>query len=105
VLRAGEKRHLELLQKNCPAPQQLVLKAGCQVMLLKVSLNLMRLSSSALMAHFCVFLHAQNLDQKAGLVNGSRGVVVGFSPEVAEDYGQSAPAGLYDTDPPPPPLL
>jgi len=51
----GEEPHLGTLQKNCPAPDKLVLKRGAQVMLLK------------------------NLDAAHGLVNGARGVVVDFT--------------------------
>lgn len=53
----GEKHHIDAFNKNCPAPQTLELKVGAQVMLLV------------------------NLDTSAGLVNGSIGVVKGFSPE------------------------
>ncbi len=51
----------QMLQNNCNAPELLVLKEGAQVMLLK------------------------NLSTERGLVNGSRGVVVGFQ-EAEEDY-------------------
>lgn len=50
----GPRAGREILQKNCRAPLELVLKVGAQVVLLK------------------------NLDVENGLANGSRGVVVGF---------------------------
>ena len=50
----GEKRFLEILQGSCPAPSELKLKIGAQVLLLK------------------------NISPKNGLINGARGVVVEF---------------------------
>lgn len=51
----GVEPHLSTLQKNCPAPAELVLKPRAQVILLK------------------------NLNQELGLVNGARGTVLGFT--------------------------
>ncbi len=51
----GRNPFLRELQTSCPAPAKLELKVNTQVLLVK------------------------NLDAKMGLVNGSRGVVVGFS--------------------------
>lgn len=52
----GHQNYAKFFDKNCPAPPILRLKVGTQVMLLV------------------------NVDVKAGLVNGSMGVVDGFSP-------------------------
>eukprot|EP01117_Protostelium_nocturnum_P009436 TRINITY_DN3367_c0_g2_i2.p1 TRINITY_DN3367_c0_g2~~TRINITY_DN3367_c0_g2_i2.p1 ORF type:complete len:715 (-),score=172.83 TRINITY_DN3367_c0_g2_i2:1883-4027(-) len=49
----GKSPHLELLQSHCAAPSELKLKVGCQVLLLKNS-------------------------KRKNLVNGLRGVVIGF---------------------------
>eukprot|EP01132_Coremiostelium_polycephalum_P005078 gene5078-6321_t len=51
---SGHKDLIALLDKDCPAPQKLVLKVGAQVVLLR------------------------KLPNNPSLVNGSRGVVVGF---------------------------
>lgn len=52
---SGESGYLSSLQSNCPARAHITLRAGAQVILLKC------------------------LDAKAGLVNGARGVVTGFT--------------------------
>jgi hypothetical protein len=63
----GYEPHLSTLQKNCPAPAELVLKPRTQVILLK------------------------NLSAEEGLVNGARGVVMGFDTR-PDDQGSVGPA-------------
>lgn len=58
-----------LLETSCPAPRELQLKVGAQVMLVK------------------------SLDIAKGLVNGSRGVVTGFADGAAGKVGSAAAAG------------
>ncbi len=53
----GDKKKVELLQKNCIAQQSLALKIGAQVMMTK------------------------NTYQKDGIINGSLGIIEGFSPK------------------------
>lgn len=53
-LDSGENRHLETLDRNCPASKVITLKKDAQVMLL------------------------YNIDLESGLVNGSVGIVTGF---------------------------
>ena len=53
----GKQDKVELLRKNCIAPDELHLKVGAQVMMLK------------------------NTYAKDGIINGSIGVVIGFSPK------------------------
>lgn len=53
----GDDRHTESFNKNCPAPEELLLKIGAQVVLLA------------------------NLDVEEGFVNGAVGVVKGFTPD------------------------
>ncbi len=61
----GDERHREHFRRNCPAPEILRLKPGAKVMLLK------------------------NLDVTGGFVNGSVGVVKGFTPSgVDVDFGK-----------------
>ena len=52
---SGEKSYIEMLKKNCIAREFLMLKVGSQVMMLK------------------------NIYQKEGIINGSNGIVIGFS--------------------------
>jgi len=54
---SGDIYKIELLKKNCLAPQSLKLKVGAQVMMIK------------------------NTFQKEGIINGSLGIVTGFSPK------------------------
>lgn len=54
---SGQDYHIEYFNKNCPAPQNLELKIGAQVMLLA------------------------NLNTERGFVNGSIGVVKAFGPD------------------------
>ncbi len=54
---SGDIYKIELLKKNCLAPQSLKLKVGAQVMMIK------------------------NTFQKDGIINGSLGIVTGFSPK------------------------
>ncbi len=54
---SGDERKIEILQKNCLASDLLKLKVGAQVMMIK------------------------NTYQKEGIINGSLGVVKGFSPQ------------------------
>lgn len=61
---SGNQAHLASLSKNCQVPEVLQLKVGAQVMLVN------------------------NLDVGGGLVNGSRGVVVGFR-DASEQPGPS----------------
>ena len=51
----GEKKYVDILKKNCIAKEVLTLKVGSQVMMLK------------------------NTYQKDGIINGSNGIVLGFS--------------------------
>lgn len=51
----GKENSIEFLKKNCLAPEELILKTGAQVMMLKNSL------------------------QKQGIINGSIGIVTGFT--------------------------
>ena len=51
----GDKLYIKMLQNHCPARQQVKLKVGCQVLLVK------------------------SIDPALGLVNGARGVVTAFT--------------------------
>ena len=51
----GERKYIDILKKNCIAKETLTLKVGSQVMMLK------------------------NTYQKDGIINGSNGIVLGFS--------------------------
>lgn len=53
---SGNQNKIQFLKKNCLAPEELVLKKGAQVMMLK------------------------NTFQKDGIINGSTGVIIEFSP-------------------------
>lgn len=57
---SGKDHHINFFDRNCPAPKNLTLKVGAQVMLLK------------------------NLSIENGMVNGSIGVVEGFTTEGVE---------------------
>ena len=71
----GSERHLDRLDGQCPAKFSLELKYGAQVMLLK------------------------NLDVTAGLVNGARGVIVGFAPAPEGQPSESLPKDLHQYGP------
>ncbi len=74
ALDSGDERFIKHFDKNCPAPKELFLKEGAQVMLLK------------------------NIDTENGLVNGSVGVIESFSTSGVVVKFCSGKIGIIDLD-------